>query len=115
MTTIIEKHQEFLIHLACSIVWHIHENETLSCLQDSRAALENASKTIIGLSWFKKNGHKKLNMELSWAEHFNACKKHGSTPIIYEKATKAFASLISSGRKKIDEFTFVSKIFEQAI
>jgi len=104
------KHRFFIVHLACAIVWQIQENETLSCLSNSENATQNAKKTKIGYSWFKKNGHKQLQIKLSWTDYYKECEKENSIPIIYERAIKALDNMTKNKTHKIKEFEFMHSV-----
>ncbi len=112
---LIMKNRIFIVHLACAIVWQIHENETLSCLSDTNSSTANANKTKTGYSWFKKNGHKPINLKVSWCDYFIKCKKDNSTPILYERAIKAIDNIIHNKNIKVKELDFIMKTFESHI
>lgn len=79
---LIKIHKKFLVHVACALYWHIRENETLSALSQTKDAESNAQKTKVGYRWFKKHGHKPLDMNLCWVEYFIQHQNKNSIPLI---------------------------------
>lgn len=65
-----------------SIDYHIHENEMLSCLKKTKIeALKAAMKTRESTRWFKENGHKPINFDLSAIEFLkNETERNGFCP-----------------------------------
>jgi len=102
----IDKHFDFFVHLLCSITWHIHENETLSCLGKESEASINASKTKSGEKWFSINGHKLIDFNLSWVEYYRNCDSTKLVPLEYKRAHRFLDSAIKGFTKGQSDFSF---------
>ena len=72
----IQNNRDFFFHVRHCLNWQIHENEMLSCLEDDpKKAKEASDKTNVSRKWFKKNGHKPIDFELTWCAYFNNSRK----------------------------------------
>ncbi|MBX3332277.1 MAG: hypothetical protein KF722_17900, partial [Nitrospira sp.] len=92
--------KNYLIHLLCTLVWQIHENETLSALSNQSIAQAKASQTKIGDSWIKVNSHKPINFDLSWCELYERSTARNTVPLHYEKTARFLETSISGGNTR---------------
>lgn len=104
------KQRNFITHVACAIVWHIDENETLSSICSNDTKEINARKTKAGQEWFESNNSVTLDFKNSWCNYFESCIANGKTPILYTNATKAIDQIVSGKKNKIQNFEHVNII-----
>lgn len=98
---------DYIIHVLCTLVWQIHENETLSALSDQGTAQAKASQTKIGDSWIKANSHKPINFDLDWCEFYEQSTARNTVPLLYEKTARFLETSIDSGnRPGFEDFNF---------
>lgn len=100
---------DYIIHVLCTLIWQIHENETLSALSDQSTAQAKASQTNIGGSWIKANGHKRIDFDLNWCEFYERSRARSAVPLLFEKAARFLKSSISIGganRPGFENFNF---------
>lgn len=90
---------DYIIHVLCTLMWQIHENETLSALSGQSTAQTKASQTKIGESWIKANTHKPINFDMDWCEFYERSKARNTVPLLYEKTARFLESSIDSGNR----------------
>ena len=98
--------------MLCAINWHIHENETLSCLSDKKTAKANAEKTRSGAKWFAEHGHQPMTFDLSWTEYYQQCKQGNLADIAYQRALRFLDQYLAG---KSQEFQFADCLVVQGI
>ncbi len=113
--SVVKQHKYFFAHLICAINWHIQENETLSCLSDSKAAKTNAEKTRSGRQWFARHGHHPLNFNLSWAEHYQRCRQDNLTDLTFQRAQRFLIDLLAGQFQTSAEFQFANILASQQL
>lgn len=107
---LIQKNQNFFVHLLCSLRWQIHQNETLSALATPDKAKYKANQTRIGFKWFQENNHREIDFDLPWASYYQACVKEKVAPLDFERSQKFVAQLLSGTTKGFNEFDFAKFI-----
>ncbi|MCF6236539.1 MAG: hypothetical protein L3J70_09260 [Gammaproteobacteria bacterium] len=103
---IIAKETSFFGHLLCAINWHIHENETLSSLSGAKDAETAAGKTQAGHRWFRKYGHRPLNFQTSWTDHFKSNPADKIIRISHRQADRWVKNLIAGKQCSDSIFQF---------
>ncbi len=106
VASVIAQDPEFFAHLFCAINWHIHENETLSSLSCADTAEVNAGKTQAGQRWILRNGHRPIDFNTSWTDHFQAQKADDLIPFDFEKSTRFIKSVLAGNGRSGGEFGF---------
>jgi len=97
----------YLIHVLCTLIWQIHENETLSALSCQDTAQARASQTKIGDSWVKANSHKPINFDLNWCEFYERSTARNTVPLLYEKTARFLETSIGGGNTRgFEDFNF---------
>ncbi len=97
----------YIIHVLCTLIWQIHENETLSAMSDQSIAQAKASQTKIGNSWIKANNHKPINFDLSWCDFYERSTACNTVPLLYEKAARFLKTSIGGGNTRgFEDFNF---------
>ncbi len=98
---------DYIIHALCTLIWQIHENETLSALSDQSTAQARASQTNIGGSWIKANGHKPIDFDLNWCEFYERTTARNTVPLLYEKTARFLEISIAGGNTRgFEDFSF---------
>ncbi len=98
---------DYIIHLLCTLMWQIHENETLSALSDQSTAQAKASQTKIGDSWIKTNSHKPINFDLGWCEFYERSTTRNTVPLLYERALRFLKVSMEGGKEqRSEDFAF---------
>lgn len=97
---------DFFAHLLCAINWHIHENETLSSLSRADTAAANAGKTQAGKRWISLNGHRPIDFQTSWTDHFQARKADKLIALDFERSTRFIKNLLAGNERGGGEFGF---------
>lgn len=98
---------DYIIHVLCTLVWQIHENETLSALSDQSTAQTKASQTKIGDAWIKANSHKPINFDVNWCEFYERSAGRNTVPLLYEKTARFLEISIDGGNTRgFEEFAF---------
>lgn len=98
---------DYIIHVLCTLIWQIHENETLSALSDQGTAQAKASQTKIGGSWIKANGHKPIDFDLNWCEFYERSTARNAVPLLYEKTARFLETSMGGGNKRgHEDFNF---------
>ena len=103
---LIQKNQKFFAHLVSALKWQIHENEALSSLSVPQRASQKAGQTRIGGKWFRDNGHREVDFDLSWATYFRACEKEKVAPLDFERSQKFIESILTGSNKGYVDFEF---------
>ncbi len=111
---LIKQHKNFIAHLLCAINWHIHENETLSCLSDKKTAKANAKKTRSGAKWFAEHGHRPMTFDLSWTEYYQQCEQDNLADIAYQRALRFLDQYLAGKFRKSREFQFADCLAGQS-
>lgn len=111
--TLIEDHQDFFAHMLAAVKWQIFENETLSSLSDEPNA--QAQLTNSGKHWYSRNGHHKMEFDLTWAKFYEECETHNLESIEFEKAYKFIESLSSKRLKFAKDFKFAESLLMPSV
>lgn len=107
---------DYIIHILCTLIWQIHENETLSALSDQGTAQAKASQTKIGDSWIKANSHKPINFGLNWCEFYEESTTCNTVPLLYEKTARFLETSIDGGnRPSFLDFNFARDAVQRLI
>lgn len=98
---------DYLIHVLCTLIWQIHENETLSALSDQSTAQTKASQTKIENLWIKVNSHKPIHFDLNWCEFYERSTARNTVPLLYEKTALFLETSVGGGKRPgFEDFNF---------
>lgn len=111
---LIQKNQEFFVHIVCTLRWQVCENEALSSLSSSVFAQAKANQTRVGGKWFSKNGHKELNFNLSWVTYYNSCLEENIIPLDFQRSEKFISALLNKSVKGYLEYNFAKFIVNES-
>lgn len=104
--------RDFLAHVICTVVWQIHENETLSALSalsDEKNAKAAAAQTRLGREWIKAHSHKPIAFRFDWCGFFRQSTKQNAVPLIFQKALNLIESTLNNGKPRgFDELDFAT-------
>ena len=107
----INENRDFFAHILSAIKWQIFESETLSGLSDEEYAEQAADLTKSGAKWYKKNGHCKVDFNLSWVDYYNDCTAKGLVPIEYERSLSFIKNILRGRNRGFLDFSFAKFLF----